>query len=328
MRRSAVLRGDFVLASGARSPYYVDARRVTLSSQGSRLVGELIVDALQDHLPDAVGGLSLGADPLVTATTVVGALQGRPVDGLLVRKEAKSHGTGRRVEGPLRRGMTVVVLEDTATTGSSALEAAEALRREGARVERVLALLDREQGAAKLLAENGLGLNSLFTMEELIEQADPGPTPEAEAAEAGPKKAILQCDGSSLSNPGPAGLGYVLYDESGEEIESGSRYLGKATNNVAEYEALLMGMTAAKRLGVTDLTVRMDSQLVVKQATGAYRVKEPSLRPLYERVQRAIAAFDRVRFEHVLRERNSRADALAFKAAQSGRRQASTSQKK
>ncbi len=126
---------------------------------------------------------------------------------------------------------------------------------------------------------------------------------------------IINTDGAARGNPGPAGLGYVITDPSGMKLDFGSRYFGETTNNVAEYEALLLGLTAARRLGARDLLVRMDSELVVHQVTGRYKVKHPGLAPLHARVQSAIATFQRVRFERIPRELNSCADRLASTAS-------------
>src|SRR5579884_2348473 len=117
LRRDAVLYGDFVLSSGQRSSYYLDARRVTLSAAAAHLVGQVFVQRLAGQEIDAVGGLTLGADPIVSAIATVSGELGRPIDGLIVRKAAKEHGSGRRIEGPWREGVRVAVVEDTMTTG-------------------------------------------------------------------------------------------------------------------------------------------------------------------------------------------------------------------
>lgn len=168
LQMRAVLHGEFVLSSGQRSSYYLDARLVTLSARGSRLIGRLFVDELTVDPPDAVGGMSVGADPIVTAVTVTSAYDGSPIDGLLVRKAAKGHGAGRRVEGPIRDGMRVVVVEDTVTTGSSLLAAADAIREAGGRVSRAVALIDRQEGAAARLRESGIDFHALYTSSELV----------------------------------------------------------------------------------------------------------------------------------------------------------------
>ncbi len=135
-----------------------------------------------------------------------------------------------------------------------------------------------------------------------------------------PNHVILQTDGASRGNPGPSGAGYVVVDDAGKELTRGSEYVGVATNNVAEYEALLRGLRAAYQLKAQDVTVRMDSQLVVMQLTGRYKVKHPGLRPYFDHIKRALTHFNSVQFEYVPRERNRVADNLATSAARDGSR--------
>jgi orotate phosphoribosyltransferase len=167
LRERAVLCGDFILTSGRRSPYYLDARLVTLSAAGSRLVGLVLLSMLPDDI-DAVAGLTLGADPIVTAVALTSAQQGRPIDGLIVRKEAKTHGAGRRIEGPWRVGLRVAIVDDTLTTGGSSLQAAQAVVEEGGHVCGVYALIDREQGAREAIEAAGHPFYAAFTAAEII----------------------------------------------------------------------------------------------------------------------------------------------------------------
>lgn len=167
-----MLRGDFVLASGQRSAYYIDARRVTLSSEGAPLVARAFLKAMDDLSVEAVGGLTLGADPIISSIVTVAGMSGRSVDGLIVRKAAKEHGAARRIEGPLRQGMSVVVVEDTSTTGASALEAVDALRWEGAEVRAVISLIDRDQGARDLISRADLEYRSIFKAAEIVAVED------------------------------------------------------------------------------------------------------------------------------------------------------------
>jgi orotate phosphoribosyltransferase len=342
LRSDALLHGDFVLASGRRSDFYVDARRVTLSARGSRLIGELVFQMLGPDLPDAVAGMTIGADPIVTAVATTADLHVSKVDGLLVRKEAKPHGTGRRIEGPWRPGMRVVVVEDTSTTGGSAMQAVEAIKVAGGKVFRVITLIDRQEGAEDRVRDAGLRFDALFRMHEILAPAPAGvadnlgPIPsrtsgacagdaahsakEESSSGAGPasrqtRAVVVRADGASTGNPGPAGAGYLVSDTVGKELTRGSKYLGIATNNVAEYQALLAGLRAAMHVGATHVTVRMDSELVIKQMRGQYRVKNESLRPLYENAKRAAAGFTKVVFEAVPREQNKVADSLATAAA-------------
>ena len=128
----------------------------------------------------------------------------------------------------------------------------------------------------------------------------------------------LHSDGGSRGNPGPAGAGAVLYDDQGVEVAALSRYLGRTTNNEAEYQALLLGLNEAKRLGAARLTVKMDSELIVRQLEGKYRVKAPGLKPMYAEAKRLLQGFASVTILHVRREFNKRADELANQAMDQG----------
>lgn len=166
----AYQEGDFLLSSGQRSSYYLNGKRVTLTAEGALASGRLLFDLLP---PDtqAIAGLTLGADPLVTAVSVVSAWEKRPIPALIVRKEAKGHGTQSYIEGPLvPAGAKVVVLEDVVTTGQSAMLAVERLRAAGYQVEQVMALVDREQGGAEFYQGQGLTFQALFSIRE-IQQA-------------------------------------------------------------------------------------------------------------------------------------------------------------
>ncbi len=166
-RQWAWQEGDFVLSSGRRSTYYINGKRVALHPYGAWYAGQV----LQAMLPPdtaAVGGLTLGADPLVTAVAIASAQAQQPVMALIVRKEAKGHGTGAWIEGPLPApGSRVAVLEDVVTTGKSALLAAERLRAAGFVVDTVLTLVDREEGGPAALAAAGLQMQAVFTLTEL-----------------------------------------------------------------------------------------------------------------------------------------------------------------
>lgn len=125
---------------------------------------------------------------------------------------------------------------------------------------------------------------------------------------------ILFADGGARGNPGPAGAGAVLYDQAGREMAALSKYLGRATNNAAEYQALIMGLGEARRLGAGQITVKMDSELVVRQLLGRYKVKAPGLKPLYAQAKDLLQGFARVSILHIPREANRRADELANRA--------------
>lgn len=169
LQRDALRTGTFTLASGRSSHYYVDGRKVTLSAEGAALIGLGILELLSD-LPEvsAVGGLTMGADPIVGAALAVAGARGLTHwRGFLVRKEAKSHGTGKLVEGPLEPGTTVAIVDDVATTGGSSLQAVDAVQTLGCHVARVVVVLDRLEGAAEAFAARGLDFRALTTIRDL-----------------------------------------------------------------------------------------------------------------------------------------------------------------
>src|SRR5919199_5394405 len=165
--RLAYKEGDFVLSSGQRSSYYINGKQVTLHPQGALAIGRLLLSLLPLDT-EAVAGLTLGADPIVSAVSVVSALENRPIPALIIRKEAKGHGTMAYIEGPsLPAGAKVVVLEDVVTTGQSAMKAVERLRSAGYSVDRVIALVDRQQGGAELYQESGLDFQAVFSIKDI-----------------------------------------------------------------------------------------------------------------------------------------------------------------
>ncbi len=171
LRNSSVRTGDFILSSGVHSSYYIDARLTTMSGTGQALIGRLglaLLDSVGWH-PSAIGGLTLGADPIAHAIAHAAALAGRPLDAFSVRKEFKNHGTGRTIEGPLRDQSDVVIVEDIVTTAESVLRAIAAVSRTRSRVLGVLALVDREQGGTKRLEQEGYPLVAMYRIAELIE---------------------------------------------------------------------------------------------------------------------------------------------------------------
>ena len=162
-------RGDFVLASGKRSTLYIDARLTTMSPEGLALIGPLALERLgrSGWNVQAVGGLTLGADPISYAISYASAGSGAPLRAFTVRKEPKAHGTGRQIEGPFRDGDRVAVIEDVITTGGSALRAVDAIRSAGGIVAGVLALVDREEGGRESLEAAGLHVLALARASEV-----------------------------------------------------------------------------------------------------------------------------------------------------------------
>ncbi len=167
IQRDALQYGEFVLASGKLASYYLDCRKVTLNGDGARWIGAGILQLLGDPLPDAVGGMAIGADPVTAAVITVASVNGRALRGFIVRKESKGHGTGRVVEGPVRPGDRVIMVEDVVTTGGSALQAIEHAEAFGLRVEGVIGVVDRLEGGAEAFARRGITLRTLLTVRDL-----------------------------------------------------------------------------------------------------------------------------------------------------------------
>ncbi|MBN3893617.1 MAG: orotate phosphoribosyltransferase [Nostoc sp. JL31] len=166
----AYQEGDFLLSSGLRSSYYVNKTQVTLHPQGALAVGRLLFPLLPVDT-QAVGGLTMGADPIVTAVSIVSVYENRPIPALIIRKEAKGYGTRAYIEGPsLPEGTKVVVLEDVVTTGQSALKAVERLKDAGYTVNQVISLVDRQQGGGELYQSAGLKFETLFSIQEVQER--------------------------------------------------------------------------------------------------------------------------------------------------------------
>ncbi len=170
LRERAVRRGVFILSSGATSSYYIDCRMVTLSPDGLALVARLLLESLPEGI-EAVGGPPRAADPLAIGMCLLsgqaGWGAGQPLPAFMVRKEPKGHGTGKRVEGPVREGLRVALVEDTVTSGGSLLEAVAAVEEEGLTVGAVRCIVDREAGGLDVLRARGYDTRALFTVSEL-----------------------------------------------------------------------------------------------------------------------------------------------------------------
>jgi orotate phosphoribosyltransferase len=178
LQRDALKHGTFTLASGRTSHYYVDGRKLTLSAEGAALIGAGVLELLAAEFKvDAIGGLTMGADPIVGATlALASAADLGHLRGFLVRKEAKGHGMGKLVEGPLEPGSTVAIVDDVATTGGASLQAVDAVRAMGCTVAVVIAVLDRLEGAAAAFAAIGLPFRALLTIRDL--GVEPLPVPD------------------------------------------------------------------------------------------------------------------------------------------------------
>ena len=171
--------GDFVLTSGRRSTYYVDGKQVTLDGRGLYLVARLALDRCQELAVDAIGGLTLGADPIAGAVAALSGDTARPIAGFIVRKQAKEHGTGRSIEGPpLRSGARVMLVDDTLTTGGSFLAARDRVVETGAHVVEAFCVVDREEGGREALEEAGLSVFALFARSDFpVPDAAVSPSP-------------------------------------------------------------------------------------------------------------------------------------------------------
>lgn len=165
----ALQRGSFVLASGKTASFYLDAKQVVLDAAGAMLVGQAVLARLQElgPLPDAVGGMSIGADPITAAVVTMAGVAGLPLKGFMIRKEPKGHGLGRYVEGPVAAGNRVVILEDVVTTGGSSLLAIDRAEEFGLKVERVVTLVDRLAGGAEAFAARGVPMEAMLTIRDL-----------------------------------------------------------------------------------------------------------------------------------------------------------------
>ena len=169
IREKSLKFGDFILASGKKAKYYLDGKQVTLSAAGAMLIGQGILDLLlgDERFPDAVGGMSIGADPITAAVITMAAVSGRgDLKGFLVRKQSKGHGTDQYVEGPVRAGDHVVVVDDVVTTGGSSLQAIERIEAAGMIVDGVIAIIDRMEGGRQAFERHGYRFRSLLTIQD------------------------------------------------------------------------------------------------------------------------------------------------------------------
>ncbi len=166
VREQALQFGDFTLASGKKASFYLDCRKVTLDARGARLIGEGMLELLGDKLPALVGGMAIGADPITASILTLAGIRDIPLRGIIVRKESKTHGTGKYVEGPYESGESLVIVEDVVTTGGSSLKAIERCEAAGLKVERVLAIVDRLEGGREAFAARGYELTTLMTIKD------------------------------------------------------------------------------------------------------------------------------------------------------------------
>ena len=167
LHEKAVTHGDFTLASGQKATFYLDCRKLTLDGEAANLIAQGILEKIQDHLPDAVGGMAIGADPITAAVITCAWQAGHSLRGFIVRKEAKGHGTGKQVEGPVAQGDRAIMLEDVVTTGGSSLRAIEAARSAGLTIDRLIAIVDRGSDTKAVFSNVDVEFESLFTLNDL-----------------------------------------------------------------------------------------------------------------------------------------------------------------
>ena len=167
VRRDALKIGKFKLASGKQADYYLDCRKLTLSSEGSVVIASQILEMLHDNMPDAVGGMAIGADPITGSVIHAAGEKGIHLNGFIVRKEAKSHGMGRQVEGPVDSNQTAVILEDVVTSGRSSLQAVKHTEDFGLKVQGVIAIVDRLEGAEEAFKNAGIDFRTILTIRDL-----------------------------------------------------------------------------------------------------------------------------------------------------------------
>jgi orotate phosphoribosyltransferase len=172
IKRLSFRKGDFVLASGKRSNYYVDCRLTTLDGRGAYLIGNLLYDILENLHVDAVGGMTLGADPIISSIIYRSAEVGRPLSGFIVRKEAKGHGAAKQIEGHIAPWMRVVLVEDVVTTGGSTLRAIEAIQKAYPTVQivQVLSIIDRNAGGKEAFSRLQIPFQSLFDVQSFLSE--------------------------------------------------------------------------------------------------------------------------------------------------------------
>ena len=169
LKTQAFSRGKFILSSGKTSDFYLDARLVTLSAAGAYLTARIMLDMIKEDRPDAIGGSTLGADPMVGAIASLSYQEGQPINTFIIRKAPKAHGKQQQVEGPLlKEGSSVVLIDDVATTGKAFVESIEVLQKMNITIKKAICVIDRGEGATEALAKYNVPLKSIFTIAEFL----------------------------------------------------------------------------------------------------------------------------------------------------------------
>ena len=169
LKTQAFSKGKFILSSGKESDFYLDARIVTLSAPGAYLTARIMLDMIKEDHVDAIGGPTLGADPMVGAVASLSYQDGRPINTFIIRKQPKAHGKQQQVEGPLLKELgSVVIIDDVATTGKAFVESIEVLQKLNIKIKKAICVIDRGEGASEALAKYGVPLKSIFTISEFL----------------------------------------------------------------------------------------------------------------------------------------------------------------
>jgi len=169
LKTQAFSKGKFILSSGKESSYYLDARLVTLSAPGAYLTARIMLDMIKADRPDAIGGPTLGADPMVGAIASLSHQDKHPINTFIIRKQPKAHGKQQQVEGPLlKEGGSVVIIDDVATTGKAFVESIEVLQRMNIKIKKAICVIDRGEGAHEALAKYNVPMQSIFTIAEFL----------------------------------------------------------------------------------------------------------------------------------------------------------------
>ncbi len=169
LKSKAFFRGKFILSSGKESDFYLDARLVTLSPEGAYLTGKVMLDMIKNDVPDAIGGPTLGADPMVGALGSLSYQEGRPINTFIIRKTPKAHGKQQQVEGPaLKEGDSVVIIDDVATTGKAFVESIEVLQKMNIKIKKAICIIDRGEGAREAVLKYNVPMESIFTISEFL----------------------------------------------------------------------------------------------------------------------------------------------------------------
>lgn len=169
LKTKAFSKGKFILSSGKESDFYLDARLVTLSAPGAYLTARIMLDMIKEDRPDAIGGPTLGADPMVGAIASLSHQEGLPINTFIIRKQPKAHGKQQQVEGPLiQEGGSVVIIDDVATTGKAFVESIEVLQKMDIKIKKAICVIDRGEGAHEALAKYKVPLKSIFTLDEFL----------------------------------------------------------------------------------------------------------------------------------------------------------------